>query len=360
MSNINIRYKENIEGVFFSSYPKPEGYLQQVKEAIQDGLAIPRINESFDSFDELAFEIPELFNLIDNDTLDNLSNVKLSINRDEGLINGVLNLKEGEPITLNETINYANNSGTYQAFDGREIPEVSFIVNKSNNRRIITPFSTTMIISEVDEDGVVTEVSFADINIVLPDFKPEGGEDGVRTGVTFADINIVLPDFEPEGGEYYVQHDEILIKLNIIKDEESELPSYEVSEYEILNGGDGYEVETEIDVSIANGYSIIIVNTVLNNGEWLINEEELEEGFFYDFNMEFRDDDVTEQKLTFNGLFKRVGNRFVNESFRILGGVTAAADDAAAQGAADSVIIRPNSFLLENIILSNRMVAVLD
>ena len=326
MSIINLKYDNRFgeRGLLFAQYPKPSGYRQTVLDAINLKQTPPKINESFDSVELALQSFPELSGIrIDDRT----SKIVLNINRVSGLVNGTkisLDDEESEVVTeIDNTTIYADNSGTYESFDGRELVDgVSFNVLKSNTLNPLMLFTVQMNVTEVDVDGVITDVEFQNLEISI--------------------INIYD---EPDAGEYYIQNQsiegvDILVKLIISKNEEliegKLITTYGIESYEILNGGSGYSLDTQFQSRVTSGYVENVVNkTVLTGGTWLIPSNDIEEGFFY--NIVFNSGEVS-----FSGIFERVDGRFkkVND-------ITNLKEDAAGGN-----IIRTNFFLTEKVILT--------
>jgi len=325
MSVISLKYDSRFgeKGLIFAQYPKSRGYRQAVLDAINLKQTPPKINESFDSV-ELALEsFPELSGIrID----DNTSKIVVNINRVSGLVSGTktsLNVEKDEVITeIDNTTIYADNSGTYESFDGRELVDgVFFSVSKSNVPNPLVLFTVQMNVTEVDVNGVITDVEFQNLEISR----------------NIYDV--------PDAGEYYIQNQsiegvDILVKLIISKNEESIegklLITYEIESYEILNGGSGYSLDTQFQSRVTNGYIENVVNKVLlTGGTWSIPSNEIEEGFFY--NIVFDSGEVS-----FSGIFERVDGRFkkVNDITNLK------EDDAFGN------IIRTNFFLTEKVILT--------
>ncbi len=359
MNIINLKYDSRFgeRGLLFAQYPKPIGYRQAVLDAINLKQTPPKINESFDSVELALQRFPELSGIrIDDRT----SKIVVNINRVSGLVNGTkisLNDEKDEVITeIDNTTIYADNSGTYESFDGRELVDgVSFSVSKSNVLNPLVLFTVQMNVTEVDVDGVITDVSFQDLEISRNIYD------------------------KPDAGEYYIQdleNEDILVKLIISKNEEliegRLLITYEIESYEILNGGSGYSLDTQFQSRVTSGYVENVVNkTVLTGGTWSIPSNEIEEGFFY--NIVFDSGEVS-----FSGIFERVDGRFkkVNDitnlkeddavgdiAFPIGGGAGGAASDSLSPiGGGDgditpilitpNIIIRPNFFLTEKVILT--------
>lgn len=326
MSIINLKYDNRFgeRGLLFAQYPKPSGYRQTVLDAINLKQTPPKINESFDSVELALQSFPELSGIrIDDRT----SKIVLNINRVSGLVNGTkisLDDEESEVVTeIDNTTIYADNSGTYESFDGRELVDgVSFNVLKSNTLNPLMLFTVQMNVTEVDVDGVITDVEFQNLEISI--------------------INIYD---EPDAGEYYIQNQsiegvDILVKLIISKNEEliegKLITTYGIESYEILNGGSGYSLDTQFQSRVTSGYVENVVNkTVLTGGTWLIPSNDIEEGFFY--NIVFNSGEVS-----FSGIFERVDGRFkkVND-------ITNLKEDAAGGN-----IIRTNFFLTKKVILT--------
>ena len=326
MSIINLKYDNRFgeSGLLIAQYPKPSGYRQTVLDAINLKQTPPKINESFDSVELALQSFPELSGIrIDDRT----SKIVLNINRVSGLVNGTkisLDDEESEVVTeIDNTTIYADNSGTYESFDGRELVDgVSFNVLKSNTLNPLMLFTVQMNVTEVDVDGVITDVEFQNLEISI--------------------INIYD---EPDAGEYYIQNQsiegvDILVKLIISKNEEliegKLITTYGIESYEILNGGSGYSLDTQFQSRVTSGYVENVVNkTVLTGGTWLIPSNDIEEGFFY--NIVFNSGEVS-----FSGIFERVDGRFkkVND-------ITNLKEDAAGGN-----IIRTNFFLTKKVILT--------
>lgn len=343
MNIINLKYDNRFgeRGLVFAQYPKPSGYRQTVLDAINLKQPPPKINESFDSV-ELALErFPELSEIIIDD---NTSKIVVNINRVSGLVNGTkisLNDEKDEVITeIDNTTIYADNSGTYESFDGRELVDgVSFNVSKSNTPNPLVLFTVQMNVTEVGVDGVITDVEFQNLEISKNIYD------------------------EPDAGEYYIQdlkNQDILVKLIISKNEESIegklITTYEIESYEILNGGSGYSLDTQFQSRVTNGYTENVVNkTLLTNGTWSIPSNEIEEGFFY--NIVFDSGEVS-----FSGIFERVDGRFkkANDITKLNAGDTVGDIAFPIGGGGDitpilkipNTIIRPNFFLTEKVILT--------
>jgi hypothetical protein len=291
MSIINLKYDSRFgkRGLFLAQYPKPIGYRQTVLDAINLKQTPPKINESFDSFELALQRFPELSGIrIDDRT----SKIVVNINRVSGLVNGTkisLNDEESEVVTeIDNTTIYSDNSGTYESFDDRELVDgVSFNVSKSNTPNPLVLFTVQMNVTEVDVDGVITDVEFQNLEISRNIYD------------------------KPDAGEYYIQdlkNQDILVKLIISKNEEliegKLLITYEIESYEILNGGSGYSLDTQFQSRVTSGYVENVVNkTVLTGGTWSIPSTEIEEGFFY--NIVFDSGEVS-----FSGIFERVDGRF--------------------------------------------------
>jgi len=332
MNIINFKYDSRFgeTGLLFAQYPKPSGYRQTVLDAINLKQTPPKINETFDSFELALQSFPELSEIegfpevVDATT----SKIVVNINRDSGLVSGTkisLGDEESEVVTgIDNTTIYADNSGTYKSFDGRELVDgVSFSVSKSNVSNSLPAFSVQMNVTEVDVDGVITDVSFQSLKVQL------------LPGV----------EVEPDAGEYYIENQsiegvDILVKLIISKNEELVegrlMTTYEIESYEILNGGSGYSLDTQFQSKVTNGYIENVVNeTLLTNGTWSIPSNEIEEGLFYDIVFD-------SGEVSFSGIFERVDGRFkkVNDITNLK------EDDAVVN------IIRTNFFLTEKIILT--------
>ena len=332
MNIINFKYDSRFgeTGLLFAQYPKPSGYRQTVLDAINLKQTPPKINETFDSFELALQSFPELSEIegfpevVDATT----SKIVVNINRDSGLVSGTkisLGDEESEVVTgIDNTTIYADNSGTYKSFDGRELVDgVSFNVSKSNTLNPLVLFTVQMNVTEVGVDGVITDVSFQSLKVQL------------LPGV----------EVEPDAGEYYIENQsiegvDILVKLIISKNEELVegrlMTTYEIESYEILNGGSGYSLDTQFQSKVTNGYIENVVNeTLLTNGTWSIPSNEIEEGLFYDIVFD-------SGEVSFSGIFERVDGRFkkVNDITNLK------EDDAVVN------IIRTNFFLTEKIILT--------
>jgi len=246
MSNIVIKYDERFGNVFISLYPKPQDYKNSVRESINRDIKPPKVNETFEIGDSRFLdEFPELIGLI-NSFETPPRNITARIDRGNNKLDIVGETQDGNPISIVETLTYANNSGTYQAIDNSELGNVRFSVSKQNVERLSPFFSTTLTIDGVNENGTITNVSFGklqplfvfDRNVIeaplvnevtfgdIP-FERVAAEIGFDQGLVNDTINPVygglFPEVEFTDGDYYISDkNNVLIKTTIEKSIETE------------------------------------------------------------------------------------------------------------------------------------------
>lgn len=246
MSNIVIKYDERFGNVFISLYPKPQDYKNSVRESINRDIKPPKVNETFEIGDSRSLdEFPELIGLI-NSFETPPRNITARIDRGNNKLDIVGETQDGNPISIVETLTYANNSGTYQAIDNSELGNVRFSVSKQNVERLSPFFSTTLTIDGVNENGTITNVSFGklqplfvfDRNVIEAPLVNEGtfgdipfervaAEIGFDQGLVNDTINPVygglFPEVEFTDGDYYISDkNNVLIKTTIEKSIETE------------------------------------------------------------------------------------------------------------------------------------------
>lgn len=247
MSNIvNLKYDERFGNVFISLYPKPQDYKNSVKESINQDIKPPRVNETFEIGDSRFLdEFPELIGLINSFQTQQPKNITARIDRGNNKLGIVGETQGGDPISVVETLTYANNSGTYQAIDNSELGNVIFSVSKQNVERLSPFFSTTLTIDGVDGNGKITNVSFGklkplfvfDRNVIEAPLVNEGTfgdipfervamQPDFDQGLVNDTINPVygglFPEVEFTDGDYYISDNNVLIKTTIEKSIETE------------------------------------------------------------------------------------------------------------------------------------------
>ena len=282
MSKIKLKFDNRLNGNIIAIYPKPANYKSTVLNAIETNQSIPSVNEVFNIDETFLQEFPELNGFLENFQSQEISKVNVIIDRKNSNITIKGTSSEGD-INLKQTIEYANNSGTYtvnfsEDFSGST--EVSFSVSKQNVPISLPYFDTILDITEVDVNGAVTSVEF---------------NNSLNSGFN---KNIEITE-----GDYYIQRENLLISVEIGYVENEGKKILTIKNHQILNGGDSNKVDS-FSVKIYDGYSEQIVEEILTNGTWSIPSEELIEGFYY--NISFSEKDG----YSFSGFFERIDNKF--------------------------------------------------
>jgi hypothetical protein len=239
----DIKLTFDNRGLFLAQYPKPKDFKSEVISAIKERSPLPRVNESLKDSEDVLRIFPELVGLSDFFIDGAPRRLDIRINREAGVINVKGNQEDGADISMTSSVNYANNSGTYESFDGRDLESIKFIVTKQNVANATTFFVTNMDVSDVDENGAITELSFDGLTSnfaqsVFGGNKPtlEGVNADYMTGsrpiiwgdnrVDMIGLDPTPIDFEipePYEGEYYIQPEEdVLVKLDVVKNTTTE------------------------------------------------------------------------------------------------------------------------------------------
>ena len=283
MSKIKLKFDNRLNGNIIAIYPKPANYKSTVLNAIETNQSIPSVNEVFNIDETFLQEFPELEGFLEIFQSQETSKVNVIIDRKNSNVTIKGTSSEGD-INLEQTIEYANNSGTYtvnfsEDFSGST--EVSFSVSKQNVPISLPYFSTILDITEVDVNGAVTSVEF---------------NNSLNSGFNTKNIEITE-------GDYYIQRGNLLISVEIGYVENEGKKILTIKNHQILNGGDSNTVDS-FPVKIYDGYSEQIVREILTNGTWSIPSEKLIEGFYY--NISFSEKDG----YSFSGFFERIDNKF--------------------------------------------------
>jgi hypothetical protein len=282
MSKIKLKFDNRLNGNIIAIYPKPVNYKSTVLNAIETKQSIPSVNEVFNIDETFLQEFPELEGFLEIFQSQETSKVNVIIDRKNSNVTIKGTSSEGD-INLEQTIEYANNSGTYTvnfSEDFSDSTEVSFSVSKQNVPISLPYFSTILDITEVDVNGAVTSVEF---------------NNSLNSGFN---KNIEITE-----GDYYIQRENLLISVEIGYVENEGKKILTIKNHQILNGGDSNKVDS-FSVKIYDGYSEQIVEEILTNGTWSIPSEELIEGFYY--NISFSEKDG----YSFSGFFERIDNKF--------------------------------------------------
>lgn len=294
MSKVKLKFDERFRDSIIAVYPKPVNYTRIVLDAIENRKTIPAVNEVFSlekSIDTFIQEFPELEGFLEIFQTQEISKANVIIDRKNSNITIKGTSREGE-IDLKQSIEYANNSGTYtvnfsEDFSGST--DVSFEVSKQNVPIAMPYFDTILDITEVDVNGAVTKIEF---------------NNPLNSSFNYASAAAQeLANTEISEGDYYIQDGNLLIRLGIGYIEIGGKIVLTIKNFEILNGGDSYKVDS-FPVKIYDGYSELIVKELLTNGTWSIPSEELIEGFYYNISFYAQDDS------SFSGIFERVDNKF--------------------------------------------------
>jgi hypothetical protein len=296
MSKVKLKFDERFRDSVIAIYPKPANYKTTVLKAIENRGTIPAVNEVFRINETFLQEFPELEGFVEIFQTQEISKANVIIDRRNSNVSVKGTSREGE-IDLKQSIEYANNSGTYtvnfsEDFSGST--DISFLVSKQNVPISLPYFDTILDITEVDVNGAITRVEFNNsINISFRNTFEQSAAGGQLMG----DIKITE-------GNYYIQgENNLLIRVEIGYIDIEGKKTLAVKNHEILNGGNSYEI-TNFRVKIYDGYSELIVKQTLTNGTWSIPSEELIEGFYYNISFYAEDDS------SFSGTFERVDNKF--------------------------------------------------
>lgn len=296
----DIKLTFDNRGLFLAQYPKPKDFKSEVISAIKERSPLPRVNESLKDSEDVLRIFPELVGLSDFFIDGAPRRLDIRINREAGVINVKGNQEDGADISMTSSVNYANNSGTYESFDGRDLENVKLVVTKQNVANATTFFITNMDVSGVDENGAITELSFDGLE---PNFAQStlGGNKPPLSGVSAdymtgsnpiiwggdrADIIGLEPtpiDFEipePYEGEYYIQPEEdVLVKLDVVKNTSTEnIEGLELT-VDKIGSGMGFTVTSKID----DDYTGVIINDFSRfniNGLYVKNGETQEWSMF--------------------------------------------------------------------------------
>ena len=282
MSKIKLKFDNRLNGNIIAIYPKPVNYKSTVLNAIETKQSIPSVNEVFNIDETFLQEFPELEGFLEIFQSQETSKVNVIIDRKNSNVTIKGTSSEGD-INLEQTIEYANNSGTYTvnfSEDFSDSTEVSFSVSKQNVPISLPYFSTILDITEVDVNGAVTSVEF---------------NNSLNSGFN---KNIEITE-----GDYYIQRENLLISVEIGYVENEGKKILTIKNHQILNGGDSNTVDS-FSVKIYDGYSEQIVEEILTNGTWSIPSEELIEGFYYNISFSAKDG------YSFSGFFERIDNKF--------------------------------------------------
>lgn len=294
MSKIKLKFDNRLNRNIIAIYPKPENYKNIVLKAIETDQKIPSVNEVFSlekSIDTFIQEFPELEGFLEILETQDVSKANVIIDRKNSNVTIKGTSSEGD-IDLKQTIEYANNSGTYtvdvsEGFSGNT--EVYFSVFKQNVPIALPYFDTILDISEVDRNGAVTKIEFN--NPLNSGFNKVNS-----TQEELANIKITE-------GDYYIQNENLLIRVGIGYVEIEGKKILTIKNHQILNGGDSNKVSS-FPVKIYDGYTQEIVNQTLTNGVWSIPSGELIEGFYYNISFYAKNDS------SFSGIFERVDSKF--------------------------------------------------
>lgn len=296
----DIKLTFDNRGLFLAQYSKPKDFKSDVISAIKERSPLPRINESLKDSEDVLRTFPELVGLSDFFVEGAPRRLDIRINREVGVINVKGNQEDGADITMTSSVNYANNSGTYESFDGRDLESVKFIVTKQNVANATTFFVTNMDVSDVDENGAITELSFDGLTSnfaqsVFGGNKPtlEGVNADYMTGsrpiiwgdnrVDMIGLDPTPIDFEipePYEGEYYIQPEEdVLVKLDVVKNTTTEnIEGLELT-VDRIDSGMGFNVISTVE----DDYTGVIINDFGRfkiNGLYVQNNETQEWLFF--------------------------------------------------------------------------------
>lgn len=311
MRNIILRYDDRTSG-FLVQYPKTENFKDQVLSAVRERNPLPKISEVLEGGEDLLRFFPELEGLSNLFQEGEPDSLVIRINRESGVVNTTGKREDGSDIDITSSVIYANNSGTYESFDGTELESVKFVVSKQNVENITPFFSTTMNVTGVDGNGTITELSFGSLqpgfaspiftgNLmggvdVTPDYvmgsqpiiwSKEMGEIPGASGGDDGDDGRLKPtpiDFEitePYEGEYYIQNGDVLVKLDVVNN--TNVENVEGLKLTINNifFGMGVSVEATID----GDYSGVIPNQQTNG--FYVKDRKTQELLFFGIDAAF-------------------------------------------------------------------------
>jgi len=280
-TQIRLRYSN---GKFIASLKKPEN----IREILEEGGI-----EAFENFKPVEISEADTFLLFpeivsSREKILGSERSVFEINKETGVTRG--NIK-GETIEkINRVEEYADTNGTYVAKNPGSA--VEFTVFKSENGASpIAKNDTVLFGIKISEIGAVTEVLVGSYQLLYTqpgtyttDFP---NMDTTGTGLQIS-FDVTAPKIEGFGGNM-------------------------VSNIQILNAGSGYtDTDTMQKFPWVNSVGEYIVKEELTDGTWSIDEEDLEEGFYYTFQfseMPQIQADVRDIASYF-AITRRVGNRF--------------------------------------------------